>query len=197
MQLNLSGTNDEALLVKRCKNNDSAAQHALYNKYVEDMMILCLRYIPQQEEAKEVLMDGFLSFFRHMDSFTYRGEGSVKAWLKRIVVNNCLMHLRKRNLSIISIDATPYEEHATPEDALGNMAAKEIMKLLHELPDVYRTVFNLYVFEDMGHKEISELMGISENTSKSQLHRARALLKKQILLGEASSPQIKNNEKAK
>jgi RNA polymerase sigma-70 factor (ECF subfamily) len=161
------------------------------------MMILCLRYIPQHEEAKEVLMDGFLSFFRHMDSFTYRGEGSVKAWLKRIMVNNCLMHLRKRNTAIISIDAMHYEDHATPEDALGNMAAKEIMKLLHELPDVYRTVFNLYVFEDMGHKEIAELMGISENTSKSQLHRARALLKKQILLSEASSLQTKSNEKAK
>lgn len=198
MQFNLPRTNDEATLVTRCKNNESAAQHALYNKYVEDMMILCLRYIPRQEDAKEALMDGFLNFFRNIGSFTYRGEGSVKAWLKRIIINNCLMHLRKRNPIIVSIDAqVTYEEHETTEDALGNMAAKEIMKLLHQLPDTYRTIFNLYVFEDMGHKEIAELLGITENTSKSQLHRARALLKKQIVHGEGSSLQTENNEKAK
>lgn len=190
MQLNLSGITDEALLVKRCKNNDPAAQHILYNKYVEDMMILCLRYIPQHDDAKEALMDGFLSFFRGIGSFTYRGEGSVKAWLKRIVINQCLMHLRKRNLNTLSIEDAPNrEEYEAKEDILGNMAAKEIMKLLHELPDVYRTVFNLYVFEDMGHKEIATLLGISENTSKSQLHRARAMLKKQILLIQGTTTQ--------
>lgn len=198
MQFNLSGINEEASLVKRCKNNDSTAQHALYNAYVEDMMILCLRYIPRQEDAKEVLMDAFLSFFRNIGTFTYRGQGSVKAWLKQIVVNQCLMHLRKRSMPLVSIDNSPlFEDQEAAEDIFGNLVAKEILKLLHELPDIYRTIFNLYVFEDMGHKEIAELLGISENTSKSQLHRARTLLKKQILLSEGTSLQTENNEKAK
>lgn len=182
MRLNLSGTTDEAYLVECCKRNEPAAQHILYNKYVEDMMILCLRYIAQPEDAKEALMDGFLSFFKGIGSFSYRGEGSVKAWLKKVMVNSCLMHLRKQNRNMMTTaDSPEYEHKESGDDILGGLAAKEILKLLRDLPDGYRMVFNLYVFEEMTHKEIAEMLGISENTSKSQLHRARALLQKQIL----------------
>lgn len=182
MRLNLSGTTDEAYLVECCKRNEAAAQHMLYNKYVEDMMILCLRYIPQPEDAKEALMDGFLSFFKGIGSFTYRGEGSVKAWMKKVMVNCCLMHLRKQNRNMMTVaDTGIYEDKASNDDILGGLAAKEILKLLRDLPDGYRMVFNLYVFEEMTHKEIGELLGISENTSKSQLHRAKGLLQKKIL----------------
>ncbi|GAA4461222.1 sigma-70 family RNA polymerase sigma factor [Nemorincola caseinilytica] len=191
MRIDLSGTTDEAYLVECCKRNDPAAQHILYNKYVEDMMILCLRYIAQHEDAKEALMDGFLSFFRGIGSFSYRGEGSVKAWMKKVMVNSCLMHLRKQDRNTILVaDTTEYEHKEAGDDILGQLAAKEILRLLHELPDGYRMVFNLYVFEDMTHKDIAEMLGISESTSKSQLHRARALLQKQI------SQQTKSNENA-
>lgn len=156
------------------------AQRILYNFYAEDMMILCLRYIRNAEDARETLMDGFLSFFKHIESFEYRGEGSVKAWLKKIVINQCLMRLRKT-----MSPETRYEEelHNIAEDdgnVLDKLAAKDILALLQSLPDGYRAVFNLYFFEDMGHKEIGELLGISENTSKSQLHRARAIMKTKI-----------------
>ena len=173
---------DEAVLVKGCKNNDPAAQKMLYNRYVEPMMILCLRYIVNKEEAKEVLMDGFLAFFKNIGKFTWLGEGSARAWLKKIVVNQCLMHLRKRNILFIGgKEIAHFEDKDNGENAVEALNAKEIMKMVHALPDGYRTVFNLYVFEGMNHREIGEMLNISENTSKSQLHRARAILKEKIL----------------
>ncbi len=172
---------DEALLVKCCKDNNAAAQKMLYDKYVAAMMMTCLRYVIDQEDAKEVLMDGFYSFFKNINGFTYQGEGSVKAWLKKIVVNQCLMHLRKRKPVFISKEADQYENADTSENIFDYMNAKEIMKMIHSLPDGYRTVFNLYFFEGMNHREIGDVLNISENTSKSQLHRARAILKEKIL----------------
>jgi len=146
------------------------------------MMILCLRYVPGPEDAKEVVMDGFLSFFRNIGGFTYMGGGSVKAWLKKIMINQCLMQLRKRKqVHSLEKEIEHYEEKETADDILGHLAVNEILKLLQQLPDGYRTVFNLYVFEGMGHKEIGELMGISEGTSKSQLYRAKAMLKEKLV----------------
>jgi RNA polymerase sigma factor (sigma-70 family) len=172
---------DEAGLVGHCKNNEAAAQKILYIRYAEDMMLLCLRYISQPEDAKEVLMDGFLSFFKNIGGFTYRGEGSVKAWLKKIVLNQCLSYLRKRNPVFIAAKDGQYEHVANNESVLDHLTAKEIMRMIHALPDGYRVVFNLYVFEGMNHKEIGNMLGITESTSKSQLHRARALLREKIL----------------
>jgi RNA polymerase sigma-70 factor (ECF subfamily) len=150
-------------------------------KYAEDMMLLCLRYITNGEDAKEILMDSFLGFFKNMKSFTWYGEGSVKAWLKKIVVNNCLGHLRKKNPAFIANGELPHECADDSETALDALNAKQILRMIHTLPDGYRAVFNLYVFEGMNHKEIAEALNISESTSKSQLHRARAILKGKIL----------------
>jgi RNA polymerase sigma factor (sigma-70 family) len=172
---------DEEYLVRGCQDNDPATQKILYNKYVEQMMILCLRYLTDQEDAKEVLMDGFYSAFRNINSFTYQGEGSLKAWLKKIMVNQCLMHLRKRRAVFVSTDIGHYEEVAvSASDTFGTLNVKEIMKLIQSLPDGYRTVFNLYCFEGKNHKEIAELLDVSESTSKTQLYKAREILKKQI-----------------
>ena len=168
--------NDEAILVKRCKNNDPVAQKMLYGRYAEGMMLVCLRYISSREDAKEALMDSFLKFFQRINTFTYHGEGSVKAWLKKITVNQCLAFLRKRRMVTEALDVYS-EDVAGGEDILAGLAAKDIMTLVQSLPDGYRTVFNLYAFEGMSHKEIGGLLDISEQTSKSQLHRARAMLK--------------------
>lgn len=145
-------------------------------------MILCLRYVVNQEDAKEVLMDGFLNFFKHIKTFTYQGEGSVRAWLKKIVVNQCLMHLRKRQPFFIQAkELEHYDTAGADDDVLARLGAKEIIMLVHGLPDGYRAVFNLYVFEGKNHREIGELLAISENTSKSQLHRARTMLREKLL----------------
>jgi RNA polymerase sigma factor (sigma-70 family) len=172
---------DEAGLVKCCKHNNAAAQKILYARYAEGMMILCLRYISNREDAKEALMDGLLSFFQNISGFTYRGDGSLKAWLKKIMVNQCLMHLRKRNPLFVPQEETANEPKESHENALDYINAKEIIGMIHALPTGCRTVFNLYVFEGMNHREIAEILDISESTSKSQLHRARTLLKETIL----------------
>ncbi len=173
---------DEAALVKRCRENDPAAQKAVYMHYVDEMMILCLRYIVDPEDAREVLMDGFLNCFKSIGQFNHLGSGSLKAWLKKIMVNQCLMHLRKRRPMFVSgKEPEQLEDTSISDNVLDAMSAKEIMQLVHALPEGYRTVFNLYVFEGKNHREIGELLHISENTSKSQLHRARAILQKQVL----------------
>ncbi len=183
MRIDLSHTNDEEYLVKCCENNDPRAQQILYNIYVEDMMILCLRYVVSVEDAKEVLMDGFLGFFNNIGSFSYRGKGSVKAWLKRIMINKCLVHLRKyKRMIIVGNDIAWYEDKEADEQVLANLTAKEIMKLLHSLPDGYRLVFNLYIFEGLNHREIAAMLGITEGTSKSQLHRAKEMMKEKIIM---------------
>ncbi len=182
MRVELLHTMDEAKLVKCCKDNDPAAQKMLYSKYVERMMVVCLRYIANKEDAKEVLMDGFLNFFKNMERFSWQGEGSVQAWLKKIVVNQCLMHLRKRQTLFVMHDDVVHNEFAdNQENALDMLNAREIMALINDLPSGCRTVFNLYVFEGMNHREIGVLLEISESTSKSQLHRARTMLKQTIL----------------
>jgi len=146
------------------------------------MMILCLRYISDKEDAKEVLHDAFCNFFKNLDRFEYKGEGSTKAWLKKIVVNQCLMHLRSRKQFIFNEgEIEKYEDVVMDETALDKMSVKEIMALIHTLPAGYRTVFNLYIFEGKGHKEIAQMLGITENTSKSQLHKARAMMQQKLL----------------
>jgi len=172
---------DEARLVRYCKENNALAQKALYNTYAEPMMLVCLRYL-EREDARETLMDGFLSCFKNISAFSYRGEGSLKAWLKKIMINQCLMRLRKKQPVFIShTDDLPVEPASTMESVWDTMNAKEIMSRIQALPDGCRTVFNLYVFEGMGHKEIAGLLEITEGTSKSQLHRARQLLKETLL----------------
>ncbi len=173
---------DEEHLIKCCKNNDAQAQKLLYSMHVESMMIVCLRYVVNPEDAREVLMDGFFNFFKNIDRFTYMGIGSPRAWLKKIVVNQCLMHLRKKQpFYVNSKDPELYDAPDVSENALDQLTVKEILRLVHDLPDGYRAVFNLYVFEGKNHKEIGALLDISESTSKTQLHRARALLKEKLV----------------
>lgn len=172
---------DEARLVALCRDGDRNAQKQVYERYVQPMMILCLRYVSDKEDAKEVLHDAFCNFFKNLGRFEYKGDGSTKAWLKKIVVNQCLMHLRSKKQFIISEEhIEKYEEAALDETTLDRMSIKEIMVLIHSLPAGYRTVFNLHVFEGMGHKEIGAMLHISENTSKSQLYKARMMMQKKL-----------------
>ena len=119
-------------------------------------------------------------FFKNLSSFNYQGEGSVQAWLKKIMINECLMFLRKRHSFIISTEKEA-EDIPLQEEALDNLSVAEIFNLVVELPIGYRTVFNLYVIEGMSHKEIAKMMGIAEGTSKSQLNKAKLLLQKNLL----------------
>lgn len=154
-------------------------------RYNDAMLILCMRYIANREDAREAMMDGFLAAYKNMKGFEWRGDGSLAAWLRRVMVNQCLSRLRKRTLRFETADTTHERyEHGNQEDITGKLGAKEIMTMIHSLPDGCRTVFNLHIFEQMAHGEIGMLLGISESTSKSQLHRARTLLKEMIVQKE-------------
>jgi len=168
-------------LIREAKQGSTAAQKCLFDQLSDKMLILCRRYVKNREDAEEILLDGFFKFFKHLHHFNYQGEPALFAWLKKIMINECLMHLRKKNAFIIVTEKIA-EEIVLEEDALNNLSAAEIFDMIIQLPVGYRTVFNLHVVEGMPHAEIAVLMGITEGTSKSQLSKAKSLLQK--LLGQ-------------
>ncbi len=150
----------------------------LYGQYVGYLTAVCARYIPDDDEVKDILQEVFIKVFQSMDKFTWRGEGSLKAWLTRIVVNDSLKFLRrKKPLPLSATMAEPMDEE---EPAFDAVPMEVIQGMIRKLPDGYRTVFNLFVFEDKSHKEIASLLGIKENSSASQLFHAKALLARWI-----------------
>ena len=150
----------------------------LYGQYVGYLTAVCARYIPDDDEVKDILQEAFIKIFQSMDRFTWRGEGSLKAWMTRIVVNDSLKFLRrKKPLPLSATLSEPVDEEVPAFDAVP---LPVIQEMIRRLPEGYRTVFNLFVFEDKSHKEIASLLGIKENSSASQLHHAKALLGKWI-----------------
>ncbi len=169
----------EEKAIQGCKKQDRISQKFLYDAYSDGMLMVCVRYVKNLPDAEELMLNGFFSFFRSIDRFVYSGKGSLVAWLKKIMVNECLMFLRKNGtLRLVE------EEYAgdIPVDggSLNNINAGEILKMVTALPDGYRTVFNLFVIEGYGHKEIAAMLGITEGTSKSQLNKGRAILQQLI-----------------
>lgn len=165
----------EQELIQGCLRGDRRAQKALYERYSAKMFGLCKRYVKTIENAEEVLIEGFCKVYQKIDM--YSGQGSFEGWIRRVMVNEALMFLRKnyRFNEHTDIDEVPSiaDHQESAEDALS---AKEILELLDELPTGYRTVFNLYVLEEYKHREIAEMLGISINTSKSQLILAKKRL---------------------
>lgn len=172
---------NEIELVERCGKGDNLARKQLYERYAGQLMAICIRYVGDREVAQDVLHDGFLSIFRSFGRFAYRGEGSLKAWLSRIMVNEALGYLRKKSAAYqeVVVDELP-EVADGEEEGMEQIPQSVLMQFIKELPDGYRTVFNLYVFEEKGHKEIAQMLGITEHTSSSQLYRAKSLLIKKI-----------------
>ncbi|MEO6218803.1 MAG: sigma-70 family RNA polymerase sigma factor [Ginsengibacter sp.] len=167
-------------LIEEAKQGSAAAQKYLFDQWAEKMLLVCHRYVKNAEDAEELLLDGFYKFFKKISSFNYHGDAALYVWLKKIMINECLMFLRKKNVFRIVTEAT-VEEIPLPEEALNNLSAREIFNLIIQLPVGYRTVFNLYVIEGISHKEIAGLLGISEGTSKSQFFKAKILLQKILL----------------
>lgn len=167
-------------LVKECKHGSAAAQKCLFDMHADRLMAVCCRYIKNQHDAEEILLDGFYKFFRAIHSFSYVNEAALYAWLKKIMINECLMYLRKKkSFQITTGDAAA--EVPVQTDMLDRLSADEIVELIIQLPVGYRTVFNLYETEGMSHKEIAEQLQITEGTSKSQLSKAKQLLQKMII----------------
>jgi RNA polymerase sigma-70 factor (ECF subfamily) len=167
-------------LVKEAKQGSTAAQKCLFDQFSERMLLVCQRYVKNPEDAEELLLDGFYKFFTKISAFNYQGDAALYAWLKRIMINECLMFLRAKNVFTIVTEATA-EEIPLQEEAFDNLSAEEIFKLIVQLPVGYRTVFNLYAIEGMNHGEIAEMLNISEGTSRSQFSKAKVLLQKLLL----------------
>ena len=179
--MNGSGKPAEAELVRRARLKDTAAVRAIYDSYAQYLFAVCRRYTGDSESAADILQDSFVKIFTSLDSFEWRGEGSLKSWMRRIVVNEALMFLRsrRRDGEFLSSDGLP-ETAEEDEPDVDGIPMQELQRMISELPEGYRTVFNLYVFEKMSHREIAAALGISENTSYSQFSRARSLLARKI-----------------
>ncbi len=164
-------------VVERCKHGNRQAQFELYRLYSRAMYNICLRMLRNEQDAEDILQRSFLDVFSHLDSFRY--QSSVGAWIKRIVVNNCINHLKRNKVHFEAFEP----RHAAVEDAPvplreTDMDVERIKHAVGQLPDGYRAVFTLYLFEGYDHQEIAEIMGITEATSKSQLSRAKQKVKR-------------------
>ncbi|GEN66693.1 RNA polymerase subunit sigma [Chryseobacterium rhizosphaerae] len=173
--------NKEQILVKHLLMKEEAAWKELFGAYSGNLTYICSRYLTEKEDVHDVLQNSFIKMFRSIDSFEYRGNGSLKAWMTRIVVNESLKHIKqntdtKSTVEIEDLPDLPNDEEPDFEE----IPKAVIMEMIQSLPDGYRTVFNLYVFETKSHKEISGLLGIAENSSASQFHRAKGLLVQKI-----------------
>ena len=170
---------DEAGIIAGCKNNNRRSQKALFEIYSKGMLLLCRRYVKDAHDAEEVLLTGFSKFFATIERFEYAGDKSVGGWLKKIMVNECFMHLR-RSKGIVVVSEELAAEATIDDAVLEKMSANAILRLIDALPDGYRVVFNLYVIEGYNHREIAELLGITEGGSKSQLSRAKIFLQNML-----------------
>ncbi|MBK6363099.1 MAG: RNA polymerase sigma factor [Saprospiraceae bacterium] len=168
-------------IIQKCKSQDRTGQKDLFEMYKDILFPICLRYVKNEEEAEDVFIEGFYKIFSKIEDF--KSEGSFEGWMKKIMVNESLMFLRKKNRLRLMVELNDIDVPDVPESD-DTIDFEEFLNILQELPDGYRTVFNLYVIEGFKHREIAEILGISLNTSKSQLILAKKriadLLKKKV-----------------
>jgi len=174
-----TSTYTEAELISGCVHGDREAQRLLYERYASVMYPVCVRYLGR-EDAKDVLQEGFLTVFDKIG--TYKGEGSFEGWMRKLFVNASLMHLRKSDVlrRTEDIDEVPEAGGVLEHGVLEQISSREILDLVAGLPAGLRSVFNLFVMEGYTHAEVGALLGITEQSSRSQLSRARSLLQEKI-----------------
>jgi len=170
-------------IVKDCIAGKRQAQKMLFDTFAPLMFGVCMRYCRDRDEAEDILQEAFIKVFQNIH--TFRGEGSLAGWIKRVIVNHAINYVNKKNKlarheKIEDIRESEILEMDGPVEFPDELNPALLLKFIQELPEGYRTVFNLHIFEDYGHKEIAEILGISENTSKTQLFKARRWLKSKI-----------------
>ena len=172
---------EEKRWLRKALDGDNTATECIYRKHVRYLSALCSRYITEDEDIRDVLQESFIKIFTSLDRFRYRGEGSLKAWMAKITLNETLKFVRNNSrLPIDSIDDKDMNIADGDSMETVDIPTDVLHQFIRELPDGYRTVFNLYVIDDKSHKEIAQLLGIKENTSASQLHKAKSMLAQKI-----------------
>ena len=170
---------DELQRIEGCRKGDRRAQKELYDAFARKMMGVCLRYVNDRETARDLLQDGFVKVFTNIE--TYSGTGSFEGWMRKIFVNCALEYLRKSDVLREATDLDNTAELIQPNSsAISDISAAELMGLVHELPVGFRTVFNMFAIEGYSHREIAEMLDITESTSRSQYSRAKQLLQRKI-----------------
>lgn len=178
--MNIFGTDKEQHIIKLFRRGDASAMDMLYAVYADYLTAVCARYIPDDDELKDVLQESFIKIFSKIGEFNYRGNGSLRAWITRIVINESLLTIRKKkNSPIINIENEP-PDIQDDEPELGNIGEEVLTNMIRQLPDGYRTVFNLFVIEGKSHKEIAKILNIKADSSASQFHKAKKQLAKMI-----------------
>lgn len=184
---NIAGA-DERRLIRDIMEGNRMAMQELYSLTVRNMNAVCSRYVVDPDDVKDVLQESYLKVFSGIGAFTSHDGGSLVAWIRRIVVNESLQLLRRKKLlnQLVSLDDVEDEpEDLTVTEQVTNYVSSidigNLMELIQQLPDGYRTIFNLYAIEKLPHSKIASMLGISEGTSASQYHRARKLLAQRIL----------------
>ena len=166
-------------LIKAVMDGNKRAAHLLYDAHKNSLFLVCLRYARDRSQAQDYLQESFISIFKNLKQFD-TSRGAFESWAKRVAINTCLMDLRKKTLYSVSLSEAEKVE-STADDVLSDLSLKEMLALIQQLPDGYKTVFNMYVIDGYSHKEIAEELNISPSTSKTQLMKARLLLQKKIV----------------
>ena len=167
-------------LIERCKQGEKTAFEKLYRTYALQMKSLCLRYVADEMLAEDVLHDGFVKVMGSIRSFQYRGEGSLKAWLSRIFYNESIASIRKSRLIESTVDYMEISDEIEDVSSMDAIPEAVLLGFVMALNVNYRTVFNLYVFEDMSHKEIGQKLEITEEASRARLSRAKSILTQKV-----------------
>ncbi len=176
--LRLNSSVKELRIIEGCRGGNPQCQQALFDKYAGKMAALCSRYIGDASEAEHVMVGAMVKVFQRIDQFT--GQGSFEGWICRIMVNESLMYLRKNKMLSVMTDVQEITLEPNYEHLEATVNANALMDMVERLPVGYRTVFNLFAIEGFKHREISEMLGITIGTSKSQLNQARSLLKRKL-----------------
>ena len=164
---------NEEELVKRCVNNDRHAQEFLFNQFYKDLYLIAMRYLSDHHDAEDVISESITKVFNSLKNFSYQGQGSLGRWVRTILINESIRLLKKRSLIQFNEDVKHMDFENSDANGLQQMQASDIIRMIEKLPTGYRTVFNLFVVEGYAHREIANMLHISENTSKTQLMKAR------------------------
>ncbi len=167
----------ETDLIKGCIEGDRRMQKELYDRFSPKMYAVCIRYMGNADDAQDILQEGFIKIYKNLERF--RGDGSFEGWVRRIFVNTAIEQIRKKKMDVSLTEKEETIEYKSVS-AIDNINEKDLLKIVSGLSPGYRSVFNMYVVEGFSHKEIGELLGINEGTSKSQLARARMILQERI-----------------